>query len=481
MALRCEATLMHRNSVAAAPVSSPIARLRAVVRQFRGGEGLATGRRFPYLDGMTAAATAAHHPPITRTQVAAAVMGNALEFYDFTTYTIFAVDIGKAFFPSHSSFASLMASLATFGAGFLTRPVGAFVIGAIGDRIGRRPAMLLSFSLMGLAILGLASTPSFAQVGLAAPIAVVVFRLIQGFALGGEVGPATAFLIEAAPINRRGLIGSWQSASQSAASLVGGAVGAVMAMTLAAPLLEAYGWRAAFYLGALVLPFGLIIRRSLPETLHRIEEATGGVPDSTDIAPHVPIIVFGLAAILCFTTSTYVRLYMTTYATTTLHIAAGAAYMASVVNGAAGVVFTLLGGWLSDLYGRKRVMIIPLIVYFFVILPTFWLMVRNHDAPTLLIGTGVISALGSLSTGAALIVLAEGLHKGLRSTGMGAVYAVSVALFGGATQPLIAWMIHTTNQPLAPAYYLLVTTAIGIGAMLVVRETHPHRATARAG
>jgi MHS family citrate/tricarballylate:H+ symporter-like MFS transporter len=429
---------------------------------------------------MTAAATAPHHPPITRTQVAAAVMGNALEFYDFTTYTIFAVDIGKAFFPSHSGFASLMASLATFGAGFLTRPVGAFAIGAIGDRIGRRPAMLLSFSLMGLAILGLASTPSFAQIGVVAPVAVVVFRLIQGFALGGEVGPATAFLIEAAPTNRRGLIGSWQSASQSAASLVGGAVGAVMAMMLAAPLLEAYGWRVAFYIGALVLPFGLIIRRSLPETLHRVEEASNGAPDTTDIAPHVPIIVFGLAAILCFTTSTYVRLYMTTYATTTLHIAAKAAYLASVVNGAAGVVFTLLGGWLSDLYGRKRVMIIPLIVYFFVILPTFWLMVHNHDAPTLLIGTGVISALGSLSTGAALIVLAEGLHKGLRSTGMGAVYAVSVALFGGATQPLIAWMIHATHQPLMPAYYLLVTTAIGIGAMLLVRETHPHMATATA-
>jgi MHS family citrate/tricarballylate:H+ symporter-like MFS transporter len=441
--------------------------------------GLATRRSFPYLGGMTATATAPIHPPISRTQVAAAVMGNALEFYDFTTYTIFAVDIGKAFFPSHSAFASLMASLGTFGAGFLTRPVGALVIGALADRVGRRPAMLLSFALMGLAILGLASTPSFAQIGLAAPIAVVTLRLIQGFALGGEVGPTTAFLIEAAPPGKRGLIGSWQSASQSVASLVGGAVGAVMAMMLAAPLLEAYGWRAAFYLGALVLPFGLIIRRTLPETLHR-EEASSAVPDTTAIAPHMPIIIFGLAAILCFTTSTYVRLYMTTYATTTLHIAAGAAFMASVVNGAAGVVFTLLGGWLSDLYGRKRVMIIPLIVYFLVILPTFWLMVKNHDAPTLLIGTGVISALGSLSTGAALIVLAEGLHKGLRSTGMGVVYAVSVALFGGATQPLIAWLIHTTHQPLAPAYYLLITTAIGIGAMLAVRETHPHLASARA-
>ncbi len=406
-------------------------------------------------------------------------MGNGLEFYDFTTYTIFAVDIGKAFFPSHSAFASLMASLGVFGAGFATRPLGAFVIGAIGDRMGRRPAMLLSFGLMGLAILGLASTPTFAQIGVAAPIAVVAFRLIQGFALGGEVGPATAFLIEAAPTNRRGLIGSWQSASQSVASLLGGAVGAIMAMMVAPHLLETFGWRVAFWIGALVLPFGLIIRRTLPETLFHEEKAAHVAPESAAFRANLPIMIFGLAVILCFTTSTYVRLYITTYATTTLHLGAQAAFSASVVNGAAGVVFTLLGGWLSDLYGRKRVMLIPLVVYFFVIVPTFWLMVRNHDAPTLLIGTGVISALGSLSTGAALIVLAEGLHKGLRSTGMGAIYALSVAIFGGTTQPLIAWIEHVAHQPLAPAYYLMATTLVGIIAMLTVRETAPHHAPVR--
>ncbi|HLI65198.1 MAG TPA: MFS transporter [Caulobacteraceae bacterium] len=420
------------------------------------------------------------HPHITRTQVTAAVMGNALEFYDFTTYTIFAVDIGKAFFPSHSPFASLMASLGTFGAGFATRPIGAFAIGAIADRIGRRPAMLLSFGLMGLAILGLALTPSFAQIGLAAPIAVVAFRLIQGFALGGEVGPATAFLIEAAPLNQRGLVGSWQSASQSVSSLVGGAVGAIMAMMLAPHLLETYGWRAAFLIGAVVLPFGLIIRRSLPETLHRPETHSHGRPATADVLAHAPILVFGLASILCFTTSTYVRLNMTTYATTTLHMTASAAFGASVVNGAAGVVFTVLGGWLSDKFGRKPLMIIPLVAYLIVIYPAFFLMVRNHDAITLWTATGVISALGSMSTGAALIVLAEGMHKELRSTGMGGVYAVAVALFGGVTTPLIVWLIHVTGQPLAPAFYLMVTTVIGIIAMALVHETHPERAAARA-
>jgi MFS transporter, MHS family, citrate/tricarballylate:H+ symporter len=430
---------------------------------------------------MTAALASADQPKITSRQVAAAVMGNALEFYDFTTYTIFAVDIGKAFFPSHSAFASLMASLATFGAGFLTRPVGAVAIGMLADRVGRRPAMLLSFSLMGAAILGLALTPSFAEIGLAAPILVVMFRLIQGFALGGEVGPATAFLIEAAPLRQRGLFGAWQSASQSVSGLVGGLVGASMSMMLAPHLLESVGWRAAFLLGALVLPFGLIIRRSLPETLHRAEAPSSAHPDTGDMLAHAPILIFGLASILCFTTSTYVRLYMTTYATTTLHMNMRAAFGASAVNGAAGVVFTLLGGWLSDRYGRKPLMIIPLVVYLIVIYPAFFLMVRNHDLVTLWTATGVISALGSMSTGAALIVLAEGLRKELRSTGMGTVYAVAVALFGGATQPLIAWIIHVTGQPLAPAFYLMATTLIGIVAMVSVRETAPGLAIASLG
>src|SRR5580692_6116548 len=219
--------------------------------------------------GSGAESQTAAPPAISPRQVTAAVIGNALEFYDFTTYAFFAVQIGHAFFPGRSAFESLMLSLATFGAGFFSRPIGAIVIGALADRAGRRPAMLLSFGLMGLAILGLSLTPSFAQIGLAAPIIVVALRLIQGFALGGEVGPATAFLIEAAPLNKRGLLGSWQSASQSVSSLIGGAVGAIMAATLAPHLLETYGWRAAFLIGAAVLPFGLIIRRSLPETLHR--------------------------------------------------------------------------------------------------------------------------------------------------------------------------------------------------------------------
>src|SRR6266850_3015044 len=149
--------------------------------------------------------------------VLAVFVGNGLEFYDFLTFSYFAVYISRTFYPSGNPSTALLATLATFGAGFLTRPVGAIVIGRMGDRIGRKPAMLFSFTLMGVAIVGLALTPSFARIGAAAPVVVVLFRLLQGFALGGEVGPSTAFMAEAAPPHRRGLYISMQYATQDCA------------------------------------------------------------------------------------------------------------------------------------------------------------------------------------------------------------------------------------------------------------------------
>jgi len=204
-------------------------------------------------------------------QVAAVAAGNALEFYDFLTYSFFAVQIGGSFFPSHNAAASLLASLAAFGAGFLTRPVGALVIGRFADRMGRKPAMLLSFGLMGVAIVGLALTPPARVIGPAAPILAIAFRLMQGFALGGEVGPSTAYLVEAAPPNRRGLYVSMQFMGQDAAVLAAGLMGVGLASVMGADALRDYGWRIAFLAGAVIVPFGLMLRSGLTETLHAPE------------------------------------------------------------------------------------------------------------------------------------------------------------------------------------------------------------------
>ena len=157
-------------------------------------------------------------PKVLRRHIAAAVVGNALEFYDFVTYAFFAIQIGRAFFPAGNSYVSLMLSLATFGAGFVTRPLGGVIIGAYADRVGRRAAMMLSLTLMGGAITTLALIPPYAMIGVAAPILAITARVVQGFALGGEVGPTTAYLLETAPAHRRGATVAWQGGSQSIAS-----------------------------------------------------------------------------------------------------------------------------------------------------------------------------------------------------------------------------------------------------------------------
>ncbi len=209
----------------------------------------------------------------------AVTIGNMLEFYDFITYSFFAIQIGRTFFPTHGEFGSLMLSLATFGAGFITRPIGALVLGTYSDRVGRKPAMVLSFTMMGCAIILLALTPSYESIGIAAPILAIIARMVQGFSLGGEVGPTTAYLLEAAAPGRRGLAVSWQPASQQIAATIGALVGVILSETMSTAALDAYGWRIAFLLGAVCLPFGLWMRRGLPETLHlqEIEQATGSV------------------------------------------------------------------------------------------------------------------------------------------------------------------------------------------------------------
>src|SRR6185312_5840497 len=208
--------------------------------------------------------------------VMATVAGNAIEFFDFITYAYFAVYIGQTFFPAKTEFMSLLLSVGVFGVGFVFRPLGGVIIGAYADRVGRKPAMLLTIVLITLGTLALALTPSYASIGIAAPIIVVVCRLVQGLALGGEVGPASVFLVEIAPEGKRGFYSSWQLASQGLASLTAGGCGMLLSYTLSPADLAAWGWRVPFVLCLALIPVALYLRSYMPETLRAPRKTAAG-------------------------------------------------------------------------------------------------------------------------------------------------------------------------------------------------------------
>jgi MHS family citrate/tricarballylate:H+ symporter-like MFS transporter len=403
-------------------------------------------------------------------QVAAVVAGNAIEFYDFVTYAFFATQIGHTFFPSHTPGVSLLASLATFGAGFLTRPLGALVIGRLGDRRGRKPAMLWSFGLMGAAVIGLPLTPSYASIGVLAPILVVAFRLLQGFALGGEVGPSTAFMMESAPLYRRGLYISLQAMSADAAVLVAGLIGVALAGALSPQALESWGWRVALLAGAAIIPFGLIMRSRLLETLHLAH-----APDDERMAPggYARVVAAGLAMLAAATTANYVLDYMTTYASATLGMSMRLALGATVVVGLCGVICDPISGWLSDRFGRKPVLITPWCVLLVAIFPAFHLLSVTRTGVALYATTAVLAVASTLSTATVIVTVTEALPRRMRSGGLGLMYALSICVFGGSTQFLVAWLTRLSGNPLTPAWYLIGGVTVGLLAILSMPETAP--------
>jgi MFS transporter, MHS family, citrate/tricarballylate:H+ symporter len=411
--------------------------------------------------------------------IAAATIGNALEFYDFITYTFFAIQIGHAFFPSTSAYGSLMLSLATFGAGFVTRPIGGIVIGSFSDRAGRRAGMTLSFTLMGGAVVIMALIPPYAMIGIAAPVLVILTRMVMGFALGGEVGPTTAYLLESAPSDRRGLMVAWQGASQMIAATIGGLAGFILSSVLTPAALDSYGWRIAFLFGAITVPFGLWVRRRLPETLHVVEAAAFVVSKATTrlgaARENWRIIVLGLVVLAYGTISTYVRQYMTTFAQATLHMASGPSFAVAVVNSLAGLTGILFGGWLSDRIGRRSVMIWPNLAALLITYPVFLWIVEARSSLALLTGIGLLSLVGSMAFGGFYAALTESLPKRIRGGAFGTIYAVAIATFGGTCQLVVTWLIHVTGNPMSPAWYLLAATAAGQVAMQMIPESAPVR------
>ncbi|CAB3802938.1 Glycine betaine/proline/ectoine/pipecolic acid transporter OusA [Paraburkholderia caffeinitolerans] len=419
----------------------------------------------------SASMSAASKGKLSRKQlIFAATIGNALEFFDFTVYSFFALTIGKLFFPTMSSYGQLLASVATFGVGFVMRPLGGVVIGAYADRAGRKPAMTLTIFMMalGCALIGLA--PTYAQIGVAAPMIIVLARLLQGFSAGGEVGASTTLLIEAGTPANRGLLGSYQFASQGLGVSLGALMAGLLTMFLHPDTLLAWGWRVPFLMGVAIAPLGMWIRRRLEEQGSPAARAVR-MPVVTVLRDHWRNALLGTLLTMGSTVIAYVvTFYMPTYAIHELKVPATTALLAGLVSGVVTFVVGPIAGLLSDRISRRALVFWPRLAVVVLIWPAFQWLSSGPDAARLLITVGGLSVLLALQAAPAITMLPEMFPRAVRATGMAIVYSVGVAIFGGFAQAIATWLIRITGDLHAPAWYVMVCVALSCLTLPFIRD-----------
>jgi MFS transporter, MHS family, proline/betaine transporter len=410
--------------------------------------------------------------PHVRT-IAACSIGNALEMYDFTVYSFFAMLIGKLFFPADSAYGSLLLAVGTFGIGFVMRPLGALVIGSFADRRGRKAAMTLTIALMVGGTLCLALAPTYAMAGTWGTLVVVGGRMLQGFSLGGEIGASTAMLMESGGFGSRGFRIGWQGASQGCAAVIGALSGATLYATLDTASLETWGWRVPFLLGLLIAPVGLYIRRHLDETLEQSAHDTQ--PLTELFASHKSKIVRGVLSIVASTVGMYlVVFFMPTFLVRVLHLPTSLSLMAGCVSGATMAVMCLVSGLLADrMRTRKPMALASIVLTTLLIYPAIALMTTHPGVPLALAIIAVLTTISSLGGAHLLLLLMEMFPARVRASGLSVIYSIGVALFGGTAQLVVTWLLAKTGNPMSLALYMMVCGVLTVCAISSLPESRP--------
>jgi MHS family proline/betaine transporter-like MFS transporter len=411
-------------------------------------------------------------PTLTRVIVAAS-LGNAMEWFDFLVYGYFAVTISKVFFPTENETASLLLTLGTFGAAYVVRPVGAIFIGAYTDRFGRRAGLTLSILLMVIGTTMTAVTPGYATIGLAAPILILLARLTQGFSVGGEFGSAVTFLAEQTA-SRKGFVASWQWASTGITGFLASGFGLVLSSILSPEQLTDWGWRIPFLFGILVGPVGLYIRRRLDETPEyvEIEPARTPVGDMLRAHPIEALLAIGLSAIS--NSSAYIILYIPTYAMKELHLPQATGFTATLVGAVILGVASPFAGHFSDKFGRGGILTGMAWLFFLTTWPLFFLMVAFPSLATAVLAAGWLSLVKAGYSGVLPSQLSELFPTRVRGIGVSLSFAVAVTIFGGFTPFISTWLIAATGNSLSPSFYIMLTAAVSIIALVFVgRRRYP--------
>jgi MHS family proline/betaine transporter-like MFS transporter len=435
----------------------------------------------PHSDGglnMTTAAQAAlggEPAAKSREAVLAGVIGNTLEWFDFAVYGYFVTTLSKLFFPSSDLIASILATYLVFGVGFVMRPVGSILFGVYGDRYGRRRALSAVIFLMALSTLAIGLLPTYDQVGVAAPILLVLARLFQGLSAGGEWGGSTAYIVEYAPEGQRGFIGSWQQFSVGSGFLLGSLSGTVLSFALSPEALTSWGWRVPFLLGIVVGAVGAYLRWRLPDTpkYMEIEEhhevAHSPLKEAVTKYPRETLTAFGIT--LHNTAAYYISLlYMTGYFITVGKLPQPTAQLIGTICLAVFVALIPFTGRLSDRVGRRPLLMASCVGYAVLSYPLFMLG-SSGSAPLAFVAQFVMIFFQSLYAGPCPAAYAELFPTRVRYTALSIGYNIAVAVFGGFAPFIATWLIRETGSPLAPAFYVITAAVITFVILTRIRET----------
>jgi MFS transporter, MHS family, proline/betaine transporter len=417
------------------------------------------------------ATTAPHHGHSTAYMVqviAAASIGNALEWFDLLIYGYFAVTLSKLFFPAGSDFVALMLTFGTFAVAYLVRPLGAIVVGTYADRRGRKAALMLSILLMMIGTAIMTVVPTYASIGVAAPIAVLVARLLQGFSVGGEFGSSTAFMVEHSA-TRKGFLASWQWSSQGVAALLASAFGVFLFSALSEQQLESWGWRLPFLFGLLIGPIGLYIRAHLEEAPEFATVQPSETPLRDLVGRHWGRMLLSIGVVILSTSSNYVILYMPTYGIKELGLPQSVGFTATLMGAIIlTVVSPFVGHW-SDKVGRTMIMIAMCVLFAVTAYPAFIGLVTYPSLLSIVLIVGWMSLLKAGYSGVLPSLMAEIFPIQTRASGLSLSYNIGVPLFGGAAPLYMTALIQLTGSNLVPSFYLIVTALLSLVVLIMIR------------
>jgi MFS family permease len=425
--------------------------------------------------GISAAGLADLDVSTRRRAILSSAVGNFVELYDFLIYGLFAAQIAANFFPAGDQTANLLKSFAIYGVGFFMRPVGAIVIGAYGDRQGRRNALVLTVGLMAAATALTGLIPAYTSIGIAAPLLLLLCRLVQGFSTGGEWGGSATFLVEFSPPGKRGLIGSVQQFSVGLALIAATFTAAALNGWLTKAQMVEWGWRVPFLIGFVLAPVGLYLRARVAEspafnrTVEKKQVARNPFLESLSTHRWAVLSAFGLSAIGTVGNYTY-NIYMPTFATTKLGLPGGAAYSAATIAAVVLTILTPVMGWASDKIGRKPLLLASAIGYGVLSYPAFVYLSGAPDATKLVIVQSVSAVLLAMYAGPLCAILAELFPTKVRFTALSIGYGMSVTLFGGLAPFIAEYLIGALNSPVAPAYFLMFAAIVSTLALLLTKD-----------